>query len=109
MNDFFTNLSDIWGRLGALFSSYNFVVDTIDILLVALLVYKIIKFMRESRALHVVKGIILLLAAYFVVNLLAGAVDVTVGTVHPHKYQLNRKNFLGIQYSHELMPTLETY
>ncbi len=70
MNDFFTNLSDIWGRLGALFSSYNFVVDTIDILLVALLVYKIIKFMRESRALHVVKGIILLLAAYFVVNLL---------------------------------------
>ena len=70
MNDFFTNLSDIWGRLGALFSSYNFVVDTIDILLVALLVYKIIKFMRESRALHVVKGIVLLLAAYFVVNLL---------------------------------------
>ena len=45
MNDFFTNLSDIWGRLGALFSSYNFVVDTIDILLVALLVYKIIAYL----------------------------------------------------------------
>lgn len=70
MSDFFTNVSDIWGKLGALFSSYNFFSDTIDILLVAFLVYSLIKFMRESRALHVAKGIVLLLVAYFIMKTL---------------------------------------
>lgn len=70
MNEFFGNLTDIFSRLQALFSSYHFVIDTIDILLVTLLVYKIIKFMSESRALHVIKGIVLLLVAYFIINLL---------------------------------------
>ena len=70
MNEFFGNLTDILSRLQALFSSYHFVIDTIDILLVTLLVYKIIKFLSESRALHVIKGIVLLLVAYFIINLL---------------------------------------
>lgn len=70
MNEFFGNLTDIISRLQALFSSYHFVIDTIDILLVTLLVYKIIKFLSESRALHVIKGIVLLLVAYFIINLL---------------------------------------
>ena len=70
MNEFFGNLTDIFSRLQALFSSYHFVIDTIDILLVTLLVYKIIKFLSESRALHVIKGIVLLLVAYFIINLL---------------------------------------
>ena len=70
MNEFFGNLTDIFSRLQALFSSYHFVIDTIDILLVTLLVYKIIKFLSESRALHVIKGIVLLLVASFIINLL---------------------------------------
>ena len=70
MNEFLGNLTDIFSRLQALFSSYHFVIDTIDILLVTLLVYKIIKFLSESRALHVIKGIVLLLVAYFIINLL---------------------------------------
>ena len=70
MSEFFGNLSDVFSRLQALFSSYHIVIDTLDILLVTLLVYKIIKFLSESRALHVIKGIVLLAVAYFIINLL---------------------------------------
>ena len=70
MNEFFGNLTDIFSRLQALFASYHIIIDTIDIMLVTLLVYKIIKFLSESRALHVIKGIVLLLVAYFIINLL---------------------------------------
>ena len=69
-NDFLTNVSDILSRLGALFKSYNFVLDTVDIILVALLIFALIRFFRESRSLHIVKGIAFLLVTYFVVNLL---------------------------------------
>lgn len=69
-NDFLTNVSDILSRLGALFKSYNFVLDTVDIILVALLIFALIRFFRESRSLHIVKGIAFLLITYFVVNLL---------------------------------------
>ena len=70
MNDLFVNLSDIWGKLIALFTSYNFIIDTLDILCVAFVLYKIIKFLKESRALHVLKGIVLVLVGYFVITLL---------------------------------------
>lgn len=69
-NDFLTNVSDILSRLAALFKSYNFVIDTVDIILVAVLIFALIRFFRESRALHIVKGIALLLVIYFVVNIL---------------------------------------
>lgn len=69
-NDFMTNISDILSRLGALFKSYNFVIDTVDIILVAVLIFALVRFFRESRALHIVKGIALLLVIYFVVNIL---------------------------------------
>ena len=70
MNNFVANLSDIWIKLVSLIYSYDFIIDTIDILLVAFIAYKLIKFMRESRALHVVKGIILVLVAYFIIKTL---------------------------------------
>lgn len=70
MNNFITNLSDIWIKLVSLIYSYDFIIDTIDILIVAFLVYKLIKFLRESRALHVVKGVILVLVAYFIIKTL---------------------------------------
>ncbi len=70
MDNFVANLLDIWNKLVALIYSYDFIIDTIDILLVAFIAYKLIKFMRESRALHVVKGIILILFAYFIIKTL---------------------------------------
>ncbi|MBQ8783027.1 MAG: diadenylate cyclase CdaA [Clostridia bacterium] len=70
MDNFVTNLLDIWNKLVALIYSYDFIIDTIDILLVAFIAYKLIKFMRESRALHVVKGVILILVIYFIIKTL---------------------------------------
>ena len=70
MNNFVANLSDIWIKLVSLIYSYDFIIDTIDILLVAFIAYKLIKFLRESRALHVVKGVILVLVAYFIIKTL---------------------------------------
>ncbi|MBQ8228220.1 MAG: diadenylate cyclase CdaA [Clostridia bacterium] len=70
MDNFVSNLLDIWNKLVALIYSYDFIIDTIDILLVAFIAYKLIKFMRESRALHVVKGIILILVVYFIIKTL---------------------------------------
>ncbi len=70
MDNIIANLSDIWNKLIALLYSYDFLIDTIDILLVAFIAYKLIKFLRESRALHLVKGIILILIAYFIINTL---------------------------------------
>ncbi len=70
MENFVSNLLDIWNKLVALIYSYDFIIDTVDILLVAFIAYKLIKFMRESRALHVVKGIILILVAYFIIKTL---------------------------------------
>lgn len=70
MENFLANLLDTWNKLVALIYSYDFIIDTIDILLVAFIAYKLIKFMRESRALQVVKGIILVLVVYFIIKTL---------------------------------------
>lgn len=70
MDNIITNLSEIWNKLVALLFSYDIIIDTLDILLVAFIAYKLIKFLRESRALHIVKGIVLILIAYFIINTL---------------------------------------
>ncbi len=104
MNDLITNVSDIWNKLLALFSSYDFIIDTIDILLVAFIVYKLIKFMRESRALHVLKGIVLVLAVYFVINIL----DMQAST---YLFQMVMNNFILamiILFTPELRHALES-
>lgn len=104
MNDFITNVSDIWNRLLGLISSYDFVIDTIDILLVAFIVYKLIKFMRESRALNVLKGIIFILVAYFIINVL----DMQAST---YMFRLVMSNFILviiILFAPELRHALES-
>lgn len=53
----------------SLFASIT-IFDILDICLVAFIVYSAIKFIRQTRALQLVKGIVLLLIAYGVVRLL---------------------------------------
>ncbi len=104
MNDLITNISDIWNRLLGLFASYDFIIDTIDILLVAFVVYKLIKFMRESRALNVLKGIIFILVGYFIINLF----DMQAST---YMFRLITDNFilvLIILFAPELRHALES-
>ena len=60
----------IWDRIMLFFGSYNWLTDTLDILLVALFIYFIIRLVRDSRAEQLIKGIALLAAMYLLAYLL---------------------------------------
>lgn len=70
MGGFFDNISLLWDRLIALFSSYNFITDTLDIALVALLIFSAIKMLKETRGIQIVKGLLIVGVVYFIINLL---------------------------------------
>lgn len=70
MNGLFENMSVLWERLVALFSSYNIITDTLDIALVAFLIFSAIKMLKETRGIQIVKGLVLVGVVYFVINLL---------------------------------------
>lgn len=70
MNAFFNNISILWERLLALFSSYNIITDTLDIAFVAFLIFSTIKMLKETRGIQIVKGLVLVALLYFVINLL---------------------------------------
>ncbi len=58
-----------WDQIVAFFSTINIFAAVVDILVVAAVVYGLIKLVRDSRAEQLTKGIILLLLAYFVAAL----------------------------------------
>lgn len=62
------NFQTIWNRFTYIITSIRPVLDIIDILLMALIIYKAIEFLRETRAGQLVKGIIFLLALYAFAN-----------------------------------------
>ena len=70
MSGLFDNISLLWDRLIALFSSYNLITDTLDIALVALLIFSAIKMLKETRGIQIVKGLLIVGVVYFVINLL---------------------------------------
>ncbi len=61
---------DIWTRLTVFFASFNIITTIIDILVVATVLYSLIKLVRDSRAEQLIKGIVLMVAAYGVSILL---------------------------------------
>ena len=63
MAAFFTNL---WQQIVGFFATYNWISDTLDIFLVALFVYFIIRLVRDSRAEQLLRGILLLIVLYLV-------------------------------------------
>lgn len=67
MTAFFENL---WRQIVGFFSTYNWISDTLDILLVALFVYFIIRLVRDSRAEQLLRGILFLLGLYVVAYLI---------------------------------------
>lgn len=70
MGGFIDNISLLWDRLVALFSSYNLITDTLDIALVAVIVFGAIKLLKETRGIQIVKGLIVVGVIYFIINLL---------------------------------------
>ncbi len=54
----------IWESIVAFFTSYRLIIDTVDIALVAFVIYHLIKLVRDSRAEQLLKGILLMVVAY---------------------------------------------
>lgn len=70
MTALFSDISTLISQVISIFSTYNFVGDTLDILLITLIVYYLLKIIRDSRALTLAKGLVVLVLAYVVVSLL---------------------------------------
>ncbi len=70
MSGLFDNITLLFDRLIALFSSYNIIIDTLDIALVAFLIFSAIKMLKETRGIQIVKGLLLVGLVYFIINLL---------------------------------------
>ncbi len=71
MRDFFVSVGDFFVRLFMdLFNVDRWYLDIIDIALVAVILYYAIKFVRETRAAQLVKGILLFLVFYVIASIL---------------------------------------
>lgn len=62
-------LADYFNQVKGLFRTFG-VIDLIDILFVAIVLYAVIRIIRETRAMQLVKGILFFAALYVVVNFL---------------------------------------
>lgn len=62
MAEFFTTL---WNNILGFFSTFNWFTDTVDIVLVACIIFYVIRMIRDSRAEQLMKGLLVLVAAYF--------------------------------------------
>ncbi len=65
------NYSDIWNTITSGLSQWNWFSDTLDIFIMAILIYKLIIWTKETRALEVLKGIALLFVCSVISQLLS--------------------------------------
>lgn len=64
------NFADTLEEIGKAILSFNSLADVLDVLLVAFVIYSAIKLIRETRAIQLAKGFVLLVCIYAVVYLL---------------------------------------
>ena len=60
-------LTDIWNSLVSVFRSIG-LIDWLDIIFLAIILYWLIKLVRETRAEQLIKGVVVLAAVLFIVN-----------------------------------------
>ena len=65
----FANFSEFLDQIGRAIVSFNTIGDLLDVVLVSFVIYSAIKLIRETRAIQLVKGVILLVVVYFFVSL----------------------------------------
>ena len=63
-------MSNFWELFVDTFRSFNIFSDTLDILLVTYVIFIVIKFLRETRAAPLIKGLVVLLIAALFASLL---------------------------------------
>lgn len=56
----------VWQQIAGFFTTYKWITDTLDILMVALFVYFVIRLVRDSRAEQFIRGILVLVLLYVV-------------------------------------------
>lgn len=69
MSSFFSELMVFFEKVFSIFNTYSLFSDTLDLLLIAFIVYQGIKLIRDSRALLLAKGLVFLVALYSIVSL----------------------------------------
>lgn len=65
-----TDLTNLFNRTISIFSTYDLVGDTLDIIFLAVLVYFVLKLFKDSRALTLARGLVVFAVAYALVNIL---------------------------------------
>jgi len=70
MKVFMDGVTVFFGRAGAVIKNFDFISDLLDILFVALLIFGLIRLIRETRGVQLLKGLFWLLLAWGAVNLL---------------------------------------
>lgn len=64
-----SNFYEYWEQIKRALLSFDGISDLLDIVLVAFVIYSIIKLIRETRALQLAKGVVLLAFVYFMVSI----------------------------------------
>lgn len=70
MDAILASFSTLFEKLISIFSTYNIVSDTLDLLLLTFIIYYFIKLIRDTRALTFAKGLAVFAVVYFVVLIL---------------------------------------
>lgn len=70
MKELTENFSLFIEKLAALIQSYDIIIDTLDIALVAFLIFNAIKMLRQTRGIQIVKGLVLVGVVFAVISLL---------------------------------------
>jgi len=69
IRNLWNSIVDYFNQIKGLFSSFKFI-DVIDILFVAVVLYLVIRIIRETRAMQLIKGLLFFAALYFLVSFL---------------------------------------
>ncbi|MCQ2487189.1 MAG: diadenylate cyclase CdaA [Clostridia bacterium] len=98
-----SEISTIFSQVISIFSTYNWLGDTLDILLLVFAVYYLLKIIKDSRALTLAKGLLIFIAVYFLVNFL----DMKASTYLLKKFVDNLLVILVVLFAPELRTMLE--
>ncbi|NCC86870.1 MAG: TIGR00159 family protein [Clostridia bacterium] len=70
MATFFSSITDFFEKVFSIFSTYSILSDTLDLILIAFIVYQAIKLIRDTRALLLAKGLFFLVLVFIIVSLM---------------------------------------
>ncbi len=70
MATFISSITSFFEKVFSIFSTYDLLSDTLDLLLIAFIVYQAIKLIRDTRALLLAKGLVFLIIVFALVSLM---------------------------------------